>query len=210
MDKKAFYKLSYGLYVVGSRIEETRAGCVVNTLAQVTASPSRMSVTVNKDNYTEQIIERSGLFTAVALTQDADMDIIGAFGFQTSRDTDKFTRFQTKEDENGIPYLVQNAAARYSCRVRDKIDVGTHVLFIGDVLEAEVLSQNEVLTYAYYQQVKKGGTPKNAPSYQGADETAEKRGYRCSVCGYILESDTIPEGFRCPICGQGPDMLRKQ
>ena len=166
MDKKAFYKLTYGLYIVSTKDGDKDCGCVVNTLAQVTSEPPRMAVAINKNNLTEQLIEKSGFFTAVALTQDADIRLIGNFGFKSGRDTDKFASYPFARDENGIAYVTQTVAARYSLKLVDKLDLGTHMMLIGDVLDAEVLSGAEPLTYAYYQMVKKGTTPKNAPSYQ--------------------------------------------
>lgn len=166
MDKKAFYKLSYGLYIVSTTFMGKDSGCVVNTLSQVTSEPAKMSVAVNKNNFTEGQIEKSGVFAAVALTQDADLKLIGAFGFKSSRDTDKFAGFPTARDENGVPYVTQSVCARYSCKLVDSLDLGSHVMLIGEVQEAEVLGDAEPLTYSYYQKIKNGTTPKNAPSYQ--------------------------------------------
>lgn len=166
MDKTAFYKLTYGLYIVSARFENRDCGCLANTLAQVTSDPPKMTVALNKNNFTEEAIERSGYFTAVALTQDADIKLIGNFGFKSSRDNDKFEAYPFLRDENGIAYITESVAARYSLKLVDKLDLGTHMMLIGDVLDAEALSDTEPLTYAYYQLVKKGTTPKNAPSYQ--------------------------------------------
>lgn len=206
MDSKAFYKLTYGLYIISSAYEGKTGGCVVNTLAQVTSKPACMSVAINKDNYTTQLIEKSGVFAAVALAQEATMDLIGEFGFKSSRDTDKFVDFQTKTDENGLPYVTEQTLARYSCKAINKLDLGTHIMFIGEVMEAEVLADETPLTYTYYQTVKKGVTPKNAPSYR---EEPAKKGYRCTICGYIHESDTLPEDFICPICKATADKFEK-
>jgi flavin reductase (DIM6/NTAB) family NADH-FMN oxidoreductase RutF len=166
MDRKAFYKLTYGLYIISTEFEGRDSGCVVNTLAQVTSEPAKVSVAVNKNNFTEQQIEKSMRFAAVALTQDADIGLIGAFGFKTSRDTDKFAGLDYERDEYGMPYITKNAAARLSCRVVDKLDLGSHMMLIAMVEDAEVISEEEPLTYAYYQKIKKGTTPRNAPSYQ--------------------------------------------
>ena len=113
------------------------------------------------------------------------------------------TTNDNKNDVRGIDPL----AARFSCKVVKQLDLDTHVMFIGEVQEAEMLSEDDVMTYAYYQQVKKGTTPKNAPSYKG--EETQKKGYRCSICGYVLESDTLPPVFICPICKQGADKFVK-
>jgi len=207
MDSKAFYKLTYGLYIVSSAYEGKAGGCVVNTLAQVTSKPACMSVAINKDNYTTRLIEKSGVFAAVALAQEAGMDLIGAFGFKSSQDTDKFIGLNTKTDENGILYVAEQTLARYSCKIVNKLDLGTHIMFIGEVVEAEVLADGTPLTYTYYQTVKKGSTPKNAPSYK--EEEAVKKGYRCSICGYIHESDTLPDDFVCPVCKATADKFEK-
>lgn len=206
MDNKALFKLSYGLYIVSSSYDGQQSGCVVNTLSQVTSKPVKFSVTVSKDNFTSKIIAKSGCFAGVALTQQADMNLIGEFGFKSSEIIDKFAKFNTEIDKNGVKYVTDCAAARYSCKVIDSIDLGTHIMFIGEVLEAEVLSEDEVMTYSYYHSVKKGTTPKNAPSY---NEEPVKKGYRCKICGYVLESDEIPEDFICPICGQGKDKFER-
>ena len=212
MDNTAFFKLTYGLYIVSSTFEGRDAGCVVNTLSQVTSAPAKLSVTVNKDNVTEQVIERSGLFAAVALTNSADMDLIGRFGFHSSKELDKFAPYAVHRDSNGLPTITEHIAARYSCRVVDRLDLGTHVLFVGEVTEAETVSALDVMTYSYYHDIKKGLTPKNAPSYQAesaATEPVGETGYQCIVCGYRLESDTIPDDYVCPICGMGRDQLKK-
>lgn len=211
MDLKAFYKLSYGLYIVSSCMDGKQCGCIVNTVTQVTAEPVQLAVTVNKDNFTKKAIEKSGYFTAVALTQSADMNLIGTFGFKCSADLDKFEGFQTAVDEQGIAYVTQNVAARFSCKVLQQVDLGTHIMFIGEALAAETLSDEEVMTYAYYQIVKKGGTPKTAPSYKGEAEqpaVPSKKGFRCSICGYILEADTLPADYICPICGKGAEFFK--
>lgn len=166
LDRKAFYKLSYGLYIVSSAFGGKDGGCVVNTLSQVTSEPAKMSVALNKNNFTLEQIEKSGFFSAVALSQDADIKLIGVFGFRSGRDNDKFAGLAFSRDENGMPYINESVVARYSCRIVQKLDVGTHLLLVGEVTEAEIMNDSEPLTYTYYQKVKKGTTPKNAPSYQ--------------------------------------------
>lgn len=166
MDLQSFFKMNYGLYIVSSQADGQRSGCVVNTLAQVTAEPPKLTVSVSKNNLTTEIIRKAGFFTGVVLDQDADMIYIGRFGFRTGRDLDKFDGIEYREDEQGMPYPTGHAVARYSCKVLQEIDLGTHIMFVGEVLEAETLSDKEPLTYAYYHAVKKGKTPKNAPSYK--------------------------------------------
>ena len=206
MDLQAFYKLTYGLYIVSSFKGEKPAGCIINTAVQVTADPVQLAVTVNKKNYTAEAIQQSGYFTVAALTQNADMDLIGTFGFHSSRDTEKFENFRCKRDENGVLYVLNHTAARFSCKVVQTVDLGTHIMFIGEATGAETLSDEPLMTYEYYHKVKKGGTPKNAPSYKREQEAIPaKKGFRCTVCGYILEADELPADFKCPICGQGAD-----
>lgn len=205
MDWKAFEKLSYGLYIVSAKHGEQTSGCVVNTLGQVTVTPVQVTVTVNKENYTTQLIQKSGYFTGIALARSADMNLIGTFGFKSSRDYDKFKDFRTDTDLNKIPYVKEQVCARFSCKVVDFMDVGTHIIFVGEVQEAELLDHEEPMTYAYYHQIKKGGTPPKASSYR----PEPIKGFRCKVCGYILEADSIPDDFICPVCGVGKDQFER-
>lgn len=206
MDQKAFFNLCYGLYIISTSHEGKDAGCVANTLQQVTSSPQQMAVTLNKDNYTEQLIEKSGRFCGSVLSQDTDMEMIKTFGFQSSKDTNKFEKVESKRDKNGILYPISNIVSYFSVKVVQKVDLGTHVMFIGEVEEAEVVSEKEVMTYAYYHQVKNGSTPKNAPSFQ---EKTEKSGWRCTICGYIYEGDPLPEDYVCPLCGAPASLFEK-
>ena len=211
MDIQAFFKLSYGVYVVSARSGEKKYGCIVNTLQQVTAEPPMLSVAVNKNSVTAKAILDSGRFCGTVLTETADLHLIGTFGFKNSEAVDKFAAFSTKEDENNIPYLTEHAAARYSCEVAGTLDLGTHILIIGKVTEAEILSDEPVMTYDYYHRVVKGGTPPTAPSYKGniSHKPAQKAQWRCKICGYIYEGDPLPADFVCPICGQGADKFEK-
>ena len=219
IDTKAFHAMSYGVYIVSTLDGERPVGCVVNTLAQVTSTPPRMSVAVNKDNHTADCIRRTGRFAAVCLEQDATMELIGAFGFRTSADEDKFAAFATAYDEAGMPYVDEQACARFSVKVAETIDVGTHWLFVGDVEESQVLSSAAPLTYAHYHAVKGGKTPPKASSYD-PDEAAAKPAadapaaggrvaWRCTVCGHIEYVDELPDDFTCPLCGVGKDMFER-
>lgn len=213
MDSTAFFKLTYGLYVVSTEWDKKDYGCVVNTVAQVTSEPAKLSVAINKNGATAQAILQSGKFAAVVLTESADMNLIGAFGFRTSTEKDKFADFKNEKDQNGIRYLTEHTAARYSCKVEQTIDVGSHILFIGEVQEAENLGSEPVMTYAYYHSVVKGKTPKNAPSFQPAKPAQEPKNegtrWQCKICGYIYEGEEIPDGYTCPICGAGKDQFEK-
>lgn len=209
IDEKSFFKLSYGLYIVSSKAGEKAGGCVVNTLAQVTAVPEKLAVTVSKDNYTTELIQASGYFTGTVLTEATDMNTIAAFGFRSGKDIDKFDGFSAQTDVNGVPYLTDTMAAVYSCKVVGQLDLGTHIMFIGEVTEAKTLNDAPVMTYDYYHRIKKGTTPKNAPSYKKTVEVSGKKAFRCKVCGYVVEAESLPDDFVCPICHQGRDAFEE-
>lgn len=201
MDPKAFFKLSYGVYIVSGSSHGKDGGCVINTMAQVTSSPARLSIALNKNNHTLNLIEASGTFSGVVLSENVEMDLIKRFGFQSGKDADKYKDISMGRDSLNNPYPTEGVCSRFTCRVISSLDVGTHVLIVGEVVEAEVMDQEaQPLTYSNYHLKKNGATPPNAPSYQ--ETTAKTVGYRCSVCGYILESDTLPDDFICPVCGK--------
>lgn len=166
MDKSALFKLTSGLYVVSTQAGGRQNGCVVNTVVQVTAEPPKLMVAVNKNNLTAQLIQQSGLFNAVALGEDTPMDHIARFGFTPGAMKEKYDRGDTQIDENGLPYVRENGLALLSVKVCDTVDAGTHLMFIGEVTQAENLNDGQPLTYNYYHKVKKGSTPRNAASYQ--------------------------------------------
>ena len=205
LDLKAFQKITYGVYLVSSRCGDISSGCVVNTLTQVTTSPAQVTIAINKQNYTTEIIRKSGRFTAVVLSQSAMMELIGRFGFHCSRDTEKFESFRTRVDESGVPFVCEQASARFSCKVVSSMDAGTHLIFLGEVVAAVLIDSTGPISYAYYHQIKHGVTPPRASVYQ--PEPA--KGYRCRICGYVLDSDTVPDDFVCPICGRGKEHLEK-
>lgn len=206
MNSKSFYKLSYGLYLVSSNFEGKQNGCISNTIVQVSSKPEKLAVALSKDNFTTGIVKKSGHFNATVLSQEIGMDVIGDFGFKTGMDIDKFKKYNTEFDKFGTKYISDNMSAMFSCKVLDSVDVGSHIMFIGEVEEANVLSDKPVMTYEYYHQVKNGTTPKNSPSYQAQ---TEKTGYRCTICGHIIEVDELPKGFTCPICGNPREYFEK-
>lgn len=165
MDLNSLYKMTYGLYVISSKHDNGQSGCVVNTLSQVTAEPVRLSVSISKESFTAELIQKSGHFSAVALDQRADFPYIGRFGFRTGRDFNKFDGISSDLDTAAVPYPTGFACAHFSVKVEHTVDLGTHWLFVGTAEEAELLSDYEPMTYTYYREVIKGLTPKNAPSY---------------------------------------------
>lgn len=233
IDKKAFHALSYGLYIISSEADGQAAGCVANTFQQVTSAPLQVSVALNKENVTTGVIRKSGRLAAVCLAQDAMMELIGAFGFRSSADEDKFAGFASARDEAGIPYVAEQTVARFSGRVVHELDLGSHILFVAEIDEAERVSAAEPMTYAYYHAVKGGKTPPKASSYLGADEDAApaaaapaaeasagaaagdtpapgmRFAWRCTICGHIEYVDELPDDFTCPLCGMGKDMFER-
>lgn len=167
MDLTAFFTMPSGLYVVSADDGEQKAGCIINTALQVTATPAQLSVAVNKQNVTAGVIERAGAFTVTVLDRTADMPYIGNFGFRTSDTYDKFSTYGCETSEVGSPYSPEHVCALFACKLVQTVDVGTHLMFIGEVVGAERLSDVESLTYGYYHAVLKGKTPPKASSYQG-------------------------------------------
>ena len=166
MDLSALFTMTYGLYVVSAEADGQQAGCVINTATQVTAEPPRMTVAVHKDNVTAGVIEKAGAYTVTVLDRTADMPYIGNFGFRTSANYNKFEKYEVKTSPVGSPYSPEHACAVVSCKLIDTVDVGTHYLCVGEIVDAERLSDAEPLTYAYYHAVLKGKTPPKASSYQ--------------------------------------------
>lgn len=221
IDKKAFRSMSYGLYIVSAKADDKAAGCIVNTFQQVTSKPARVSVAINKENYTTGVILKSGRFEVSVLAESAPMELIGTFGFKTSAEIDKFADAAHAVDDAGVPYVTEHAVAHIGARVIDKVDVGTHYVIVGEVECAEVLSDEQPMTYAYYHQVKGGKTPPKASSFESdgaADaaaptetpkDAAPRYGWRCMICGYVVEMDELPEDFTCPMCGMGREAFER-
>ena len=191
MNKKAMYAISYGLFVVTAHVGDKDNGCITNTVAQVTSEPNRVSVAVNKANYTCGMIQKSGVFTASVISQDADFDLFKRFGFQSGRDVDKFEGFDAvQRAANGTLIVTEGTNAWISVKVEQMIDLGSHMLFIGAVTDMDVLSDVPSATYTYYQDHIK---PK-------PEEKKGKTVWRCKICGYEYEGEELPEDFICPIC----------
>ena len=193
MNKKAMYQLTYGLFVLTSRIGVKDHGCIINTAGQVTSSPNRISIAVNKDNLTHDVIMASRKFNLSILSETADFEIFRHFGFQSGRTTNKFADYPScRRSENGLFYLTKGTNAYISANVEQTIDLGSHTLFIAAVEDMDVLSAEPSATYAYYQSNIKPKPEKKASS--------GKTIWRCTVCGYIYESEELPADFVCPLC----------
>ena len=193
MDNRAFFTIGYGLYLLSSKDGDKKNGCIINTAMQLTSNPARILVSVNKNNYTNELMAKSGKFNLSVLTKDVPFDVIRHFGFSSGRDTDKITgNPMVGERDNGIPYLLSYANAVFECEVYETADAGTHTVFFADVREAVRLSEEESVTYSYYQTHIK-------PKPQEAKKTV----WRCTVCGYEYEGEELPDDFICPICKHG-------
>jgi len=170
MDSSALYKLGYGMYVVGSYKGDKLNAQIANTVFQITSEPPTVAVSINKSNLTNEYIKASKVFSASVLCQGTPLSYIGGFGFKSGRDVDKLSGVNYKIGETKAPVVLDNATAYLEAEVIQEIDVGTHTLFIGRVVAAEVLSNEICMTYDYYHQVKRGTTPKTAPSYIAKQE----------------------------------------
>ena len=200
VEPNAMFKLSYGLFVLTAREASRDNGCIINTVTQLTDSPKRISIAVNKQNLTHDMILKTGVFNVSILSERAPFAIFKHYGFQSGRDTDKFAGVPAlARAQNGIYYLPDSTNAFLSGKVTQTIDLGTHTLFIADVTEARVLSDAPSMTYAYYFENVK---PKPAA-------LEKKTGWVCKICGYVYEGEELPEDFICPLCKHGAEDFEK-
>jgi len=165
LNRQVFTQISYGLYIVTSILNGKLNGQIVNTILQVTSEPPRVAVIINKNNLTHEFIVKSRMFGASVLDTATPMTFIGLFGFKSGRTEDKLSKVQFMQGSTGVPLVTEHALSVLEARVIDEVDVGTHTLFVGDVVTAEVLRPGEPLTYAYYHTHLKGKSPRNAPTY---------------------------------------------
>lgn len=214
MDAMVFRKMSYGVYILTTMDQGRPTGCTVNSIMQITSEPATIAVSVNHDNYTNECLEREGMFAFNILSELSDPSLIGTFGFQSGRDHDKFEGLSW-EKKGQMPVLA-GTNGYVVCRIIDKMETSTHTVFLGEVIEGETLdAKTPQMTYAYYHQVIRGKSPKNAPTYipPEVEEKAQqekKVSYVCQVCGYVYEGDPLPEDFVCPVCKQGADKFERR
>ncbi len=231
MNFDAFFKISYGLYVISSEHEGIKSGYVANTAFQVTSEPPQIAISCNKNNFTCHLIERSGQFSISILNQASKADIIGLFGYKSGTDINKFEKAEFIYSKASTPVLTQDCIAWFDCRVKQVVDTGSHLLFIGEIIENELLDKDaEPLTYAYYRDVKKGSAPKNAPTYIDKSKLKDhetkisptSNKYVCLACGYIYDPavgdvengikagtsfEDLPDDWTCPTCGSLKSMF---
>ncbi|MGI6129770.1 MAG: flavin reductase [bacterium] len=223
MDVKAMYVLSYGLYVVSAQNGDQINGQIANTVFQISADPVTVAVSINKQNLTHEFISASGKFSVSVLAKETPLEFIGRFGFHSGRDIDKFANVNWTQSPARLPYLSENTVACLEASVVNRIDVHTHTLFIGIITDAKTITSNRPMTYAYYHQIKRGTTPKTAPTYQKEESksstvsnSASLKKYQCKVCKYIYDPEQgdptqnvpagtpfglLPTDWKCPICG---------
>lgn len=220
---EAFFKISYGLYIVSTGDKETKNGFISNSVFQVTADPPQFAACCNKDNYTAELIEKYGSYTISVLSQEAQTELIGKFGYKSGKDIDKFEGMDFKEGDLGAPIVTDSVLSFIECKVKKTFDVGTHLIFIGEAVSADLLDDTcEPMTYAYYRNTRKGLAPKNAPTYIDKKKLDKKPAkatsprYQCPACGYVYDPvkgdpdsgidpgtafEDIPDDWVCPLCG---------
>ena len=199
MDNSALFKLSYGLYVLTARQDGKDNGCIINTAIQITDTPLRIQIAVNKQNLTHDMILQTGEFNLSVLSQDAVFWVFQHYGFQSGRDTDKFANIPEARTANGLRYIEGCTNAVISGKVLSTVDCGTHTLFIAEVTDAKTLSDAPSMTYQYYFDHVK---PKPEP--------AKKASWVCKICGYVYEGEELPADFICPWCKHGAEDFEKQ
>ncbi len=193
MDTKVMFNIGYGLYVLTAKDEKDN-GCIINTVMQVTSNPLQIVIALNKNCYTNQIIRKTRKFNISIISEKADFEIFKHFGFQSGKDVDKFANYNdVKRSPNGVLYITEKTNSYISAYVKQEIDLGTHTLFIAQVVAAERLSDDKTATYEFYQKCIKP-QPENATN---------KKGWVCKICGYIYEEANLPADFICPICKHG-------
>lgn len=224
MNIEAFFKITYGLYIVSSGSEENKSGYIANTVFQVTAEPPLVAISCNKNNYTSDLINESKAFSISVLKQDTSPELIGLFGYKSGNEIDKFANTNFISGSTGTPIVTEDSIAWFECRLVNQYDVGSHIIYIGEIINNDLLvDDTEPLTYDYYRNVKKGKAPKNAPTYikeiiNEVDESvsSDMPKYKCLVCDHIYDPaegdpdggiapgtafEDIPDDWVCPVCG---------
>lgn len=201
IEKEAMFKLTYGLFVLSVNDGSKDNGCIVNTVSMLTDNPKRITVYVNKLNYTEQMIRRSGKFNVSVLTESAPFEIFRQFGFSSGRDVYKFAGKTYPRTSNGLYYIPEHTNAVISAKVTDILDYGTHTLFVAEVTEAKVLSSEPSVTYEYYFAHIK---PKLGAATEEKKDPKLHR-WVCKICGYVYEGESLPADYICPLCKHGAE-----
>ncbi len=224
MDRNALHKLGYGVYVVTSGKEDKCNGQIANTVFQISSEPAIIAVSINKNNYTHDLLKKTGVFAVSVLSKNAPLKFIGSFGFRCGRDVNKFDGVNFKIGKTGARIVLDSVVAYIEAEVVQEVDAGTHTLFIGKAVNAEIVNDEDPMTYAFYHEVKRGTTPQSAPTYSKVEEERRKVKYRCTICNYIYDPEkgdpnsgvkpgtpfeNLPEDWVCPICGATKDQFEK-
>jgi flavin reductase (DIM6/NTAB) family NADH-FMN oxidoreductase RutF/rubredoxin len=226
---KALHKITYGLYVVCSKSDGKANGQIANAIFQVTSEPPTIAISINKKNLTHELIKKSKFFTISVLSEETPMTLIGTFGFKCGRDIDKITGVNCKSGISNIPIVLEHSIAYIEAEVVNSVDVGTHTIFIGKVIDCDIIDDKKPMTYDYYHKVKGGLSPKTAPTYIAKEKDREKEEekmdkYVCTVCGWIYDPEKgdpdgnikpgtkfedIPDDWVCPVCGASKSDFEK-
>lgn len=234
MNIEAFFKVTYGMYIITTGTRQKQGGYIANTAFQVTSDPPRFAISCHKDNFSAEIIKESRNFVISVMEREAPPQLIGDFGYNSSKEFDKFKAKNYFRGKTGAPIIADSTLAWFECELVDFTEIGTHIIFIGEVIDYDLLDDEGVpLTYDYYREVKKSFSPKNSPTYidksklETAKETRETKTedqeiWTCQVCHYMYESangdsvsgvppgtsfEDLPEGWVCPICGAAKEMF---
>jgi flavin reductase (DIM6/NTAB) family NADH-FMN oxidoreductase RutF/rubredoxin len=226
---KALYTINYGMYIVSAQKDGRFNGQVSNTVFQISSEPPTLAISVNKQNLSHEFIREGGYFVVSVLSKDAPLSLIGQFGFKSGREADKFAGINYSTGQSGVPYIQDYTLAYLEARVTKEVDVATHTIFIGEVVNAEVLQEGTPMTYAYYRLVKGGAVPKTAPTcievLQEGTKVVKAAQYRCTVCGYLYDPEKgdpdngigpgtpfedLPDDWTCPVCGAAKDAFEKE
>lgn len=229
MNKAVLHKISYGLYIITSGQEGRYNGQIGNTLFQVTSEPATIAISINKQNYTHELIGLSRKFAVSILSEEAPMTLIGLFGFKCGREINKLQNAKTRQGKTGVPIVLDHSVGYLEAEVTQELSCGTHTIFIGKVVDAEITADAEPMTYAYYHKVKGGKAPKTAPTYLREEKdvkpAAEAALYVCAVCGYVYDPakgdpeggiapgtpfEDIPDTWVCPVCGAAKSQFEKE
>lgn len=226
MDLTALFKVGYGMYIVSSLDGEKLNGHIANTMFQVTAEPPTIAVSINKQNLTHEFISRSRVFSVAILSEDTPMTYIGQFGFKCGRDIDKFAGIEYKLGLTGAPVPLDYTLAALEAEVISELDCGTHTLFLGKLVNAAVLAPGTPMTYSYYHEVRRGKSPKSAPTYfKHEQKVAPVAKHKCDTCGYIYDEalgdpdakvklgtsfEELPADWVCPVCNEGKSSFTKE
>jgi flavin reductase (DIM6/NTAB) family NADH-FMN oxidoreductase RutF/rubredoxin len=231
MNKAALHKITYGLYIIASGQDGKFNGQIGNTLFQVTSNPATIAISINKENYTHELIRLSRKFSISILAKNAPMTLIGLFGFKSGHNVNKMQNVKIKTGITNVPIVLDNSIGYLEAELINELDCGSHSIFVGQVVDADVISNDEPMTYDYYHDVKGGKASKNAPTFfkdepdvkQEQATTAAR--YVCSVCGYVYDPvngdpdggvtpgtrfEDIPESWVCPVCGADKTQFQKE